>query len=201
MDLSQFEALNERDCLMFETVGSIREFTMLFEGVPPQSLYGNTQVSNRLFQLISLTEQRIDHMEERDKLLLMVELLNLYGFGHRCFQWEVSKEMQHLLDKIKESADEKLIMALENFLFENSNLVEMAEKRFIESYEKSLSRELWVELLHFYIRNGWLDKADKLYEDLFYGKNAKEILKDSVEYACRGDIDYVIHNQCNIKMH
>lgn len=199
MDLSQFEALNERDCLMFETVGSIREFTMLFEGVPPQSLYGNTQVSNHLFQLLSLTEQRIDHVEERDKLPLMVELFNLYGFGHRCFQWEVTKEMQRLLDKIKESAEKKLITALENFLFENSNPVEMAEKRFIESYEKSPSRELWVELLHFYIRNGWLDKADKLYEDLFYGKNAEQILKNSVEYACRGYIDYVIHNQRNIK--
>lgn len=199
LDLSQFEALNEKDCLMLETVGSIRRFTMQFDGVASQTLYGNTQVSDVLFQLISTIEQRIMQVDEKDRLPLTVDLMNLYGFGHRCFQWEVTTELQRLLDSIRDTGDEKGIIALENFLFENSNPIETAEKRFIEAYEKVPSKELWSELLHFYIRNEWLDKADKLYEDLFYGQSSRKSPADIVEYACRGYIDYMVHKRRNIK--
>lgn len=200
LDLSQFEALNEKDCLMLETVGSIRGFTMLFEGATePQTLQGNAQVSNMLLQLISTTEQRIMQVDEKDKLPLTVDLMNLYGFGHRCFQWEVTGVMHQLLGSIRGAGDEKGITALENFLFENSNPIEEAEKRFIDAYEKAPSKELWIELLHFYIRNGWLDKADKLYEELFYGQSSQKTPTDIVEFACRGYIDYMVHKRRNIK--
>lgn len=69
----------------------------------------------------------------------------------------------------------------------------------MESYEKEPSQELWGELLHFYIRNGMFDKADKLYEDLFYSQSVLPLIKDTLEYVCRAYIDYVVHYRRNIK--
>lgn len=56
---------------------------------------------------------------------------------------------------------------------------------------------MWLELLHFYIRNGRFDKADHLYQELF--ESHADLIQDGPEYAFRGYIDYILRYRRNLK--
>ena len=43
------------------------------------------------------------------------------------------------IEFLRENGDQKMIMTFENFLYENTHSMEMAEKKFIESYERTPS--------------------------------------------------------------
>lgn len=197
IDVTQFETLKDEDIMMIELIGSIKEFMLPFEGVNPVYLSGNSQISEMLCQLISFAEQCAVKMDEKEKPELIIELINLYGFGHRCFNWAVGLEMERHLTYIRTLGNEKLCISLENFLFENIHPLDEAEQRFIESLNHNPSIEMWGELLRFYIRNGMLDKADMLYMELF--DKHSELIKDEPEYACRGYIDYIVRYRRDIK--
>lgn len=197
VDFAQFDALEKEDIEKLELLGKIRSFGLQFRNVNSQQLSGNAALSNTLRSLINAAEQWISRTDGNEKLSFAIELINMYGFGHRCFGWAVSGEIERHLQYVRSVGNTKLITTLENFLFENSHSLEEAEENYLEAWNSGASIEMWRELLNFYIRNGMLDKADVLYEQLF-GKH-RALIEDEPEYACRGYFQYTLENGRNIK--
>ena len=197
IDLTQFHYLEEEDRILFSTLADesriLNELDMLLrlgQGCPPE-------LEGELYGVIEDTETNLPKIDERERISVVSLLLNLYGHGRKNFGWNVASKMNMHIAFIRQNGDQKMIMTFENFLYENTHSMEVAEKKFIESYEKAPSFITWQELLQFYKRNMMLYKADALFEDLFC--NHMEYVEAEPEYSYRAYIMYILNYARDIK--
>lgn len=197
VDLSAFTELTREDRTLLDILGRTNEFVSHLEFQPPASLK-DTQVEKGLRSLIRYGEDNLEkNIDPREAIGIRVTIMNLYGWGRRIFCWDVASQLDRHLAYIKETEDSKLIEVMENFRFENSRSLELAEERYITSWKQQPSLELWQELLNFYKRNWMLEKADAMFRDLF--ELHQDYVRHEPEYAYRAYIDYIVNYRRDIK--
>lgn len=197
IDLSQYPALTEEDCVLMETLGCMNEITVKYDFIHPSVLRNVPNLEKYMMNVIESAEENIYKIEESERMAVIVSLINLYGRGRLIFGWNVAMQIERHLQLIRESGRVNASITFENFLFENSHSVEEAEERYVESWKNNSCFELWQEILQFYKRNWMLHKADAMFLDLF--QNHKEYVKEELEYAYRAYIDYIVNYRRDIK--
>ena len=196
-DLSQFDALYQKDRILLNTLGNIRGFLSQFDGRKPCILSGEKQLADAICQMIAQGKRFLGEIGNQEKPALLMGLMNLYGFARRWMGWEVSSELQCCLHLLEELGERRLVRVMENFVFENTHSLEEAEDRYRKSWEDEGSLEMWSEYLRFYIRYGMFVQADALYKDLF--ENHRDLIRREPEFAVRGYMDYITRYQRDLK--
>jgi hypothetical protein len=195
-DLSEFSHLKEEDKILLEVLGNNSLVLQKFDAFPFRCL---SEFQHELFEAIKFSEESLPKIQERERCAVRATLINLYGWGHKLFKWNVTEDIRKHIEQIE---DEKAVKVFKNFLLENSGDINEAEKVFINTWKETPCFIYWQEVLQFYKRNAlydirWLDKADVWYKDLFV--KHFDYISDEPEYAYRAYIDYVIHYRRDIK--
>lgn len=196
IDLSQFSHLKDGDKKLFEVLGRSNMVIQKLDAFPPFGLSG---FQNELFEVIQYAETNLPVIDEGERNSVRLNLINLYGWGHKLFKWNVGESIKKHIDQIE---DKKAQRIFENFLIENTGDIDEAEAAYIKTWEENPGLIYWQEVLQFYKRNAlfdrrWLDKADIWYKSLF--TDHFDYIKDEPEYAYRSYIDYVAHYRRDIK--
>lgn len=196
IDLSQFTYLNEEDKKLIEV---LRNNSLILQKLDSFPFHCYSDFQNELFVAIKYAEDSLSEIHERERIPVRADLINLYGWGHKLFHWNVAESIKKQISQIE---DENAVKAFENFFLENVGDIREAERAFIKTYEENPEFIYWQEVLQFYKRNAlfdikWLEKADAWYKGLF--TEHFDYISDEPEYAYRAYIDYVIHYRRNIK--
>lgn len=196
IDTSQFKALADTDKVLLKTLAEISLCTQAFEQVH-SGYQVDAQLETMLANTISHTEKNLEQISDREELNIRVALINLYGKGILLFGWNVISDINRHYSYVEQSGNEKLIIAMKNFIFELEHPFEESVKIFRKSFEVNPSIETWSELRNLHIRHGKLDLADALYKELFL--DYPQIYEKEPEFAFRSYIDFVIGNKRDIK--
>lgn len=198
VDLNEMDALLPEDKVYLYTFGKLNELLkesdFLLPNISNRSLVG---LEKRLKKFIVEAEKNLDFIDIKEQMQIHIGLMNLYDRGRRIFKWNVEDSMEKHMKFIRSSDDRKLIISMENFLFESKHSLEETERKFVSSWQKNPSFILWMEILQFYKRNYMFDKADRLFEELF--EKYPEYYKDEAEYIYRSYIDYIITYHRDLK--
>ncbi len=190
VDLQQFTHLTRTDRKLLWILGKIGEMLRCLDGPDYKVLQNDFQTEKELCQTISIIEKNKNDIEERERIPVIAGLINLYGWGRRIWNWDVATEIEDCVSLIRCTGNTKMIMAFEDFLYENTHILQMAEQKYLQTWKQYPSFISWQEVLQFYKRNGILEKADAWFEDLF--ANHAEYIKQEPEYAYRAYIEYIV---------
>jgi hypothetical protein len=196
IELSQFSYLRDEDKKLLDVLGKNSVVLRKLDAFP---FICHPGFQNELFETIRYAEDGLSGIDERERISIRSDLINLYGWGHKLFQWNVAENIKKHISQIE---DEKVVKTFENFLLENTGNIEEAEVDFIKTWEENPCFIYWQEVLQFYKRNAlfdlkMLDKADIWFKGLF--ADHFDYIKDEPEYAYRAYIDYVTHYRRDIK--
>lgn len=194
IDLSQFSALTDEDCLMFQTGAEINRFMNAWgTGGPPPV----PEVAQELDEMITKAENLTAQVNGDAKLTFHRSLILLYSSGFRLFGWNVLDKMRQHYQKILESSNQQLIEDMGNVIFECEHSYEENIQHFQTAFEQTPSMRSWHALLGIHIRAGNLDRAEEMYQDLL--SNHKELYQDAPEYAYRDYLDFIRDHHRDLK--
>lgn len=129
-------------------------------------------------------------MDRKDRVLIYIQIINLYGQGITLFGWNKLDKVKRHLARIKDYDDPELIESIENFLYEFEAPLEKVIERFKDSFNRWKNLRSWQELNHLYVRHKMMDQADSMFKELLAER--KELISDEPEYAYRAYIDYIV---------
>lgn len=196
IDFSTFKAITKTDKILLSTMSDINLCKKEFEHV-----YTGSQITDELKILLVTTikkaEKNLEFFNERERLAFRIQLIHLYGKCITLLGWNGIPEVKRHYGYILNSGNEKLIAAMNNFIFELEHSYEETAEIFQRSFQDNPSIETWAELRDFHIRHGRSDIANALYKELF--SNYPQIYEKEPEFAFRSYIEFIVSNRLDIK--
>ena len=200
INFTEYQYITETDKLFLETLVKTGQCASCLEQAMVQfslTQYRPIEMENYLQKTIVETENVIGQLDQKDRLPVYIQLMNMYGNGMLLFGWKKADKLKDFFHCIKDCANPDLLESMENYIFEFEAPLADAIERFKKTFEKRRDINSWQELQHLYVRHGMMAEADAMYRELLAER--KELIAGEPEYAYRAYIDYITLYQRDLK--
>lgn len=194
IDLQSYDALTSQDKLYFKTVQRLSAAMRIFEveGFNIRSIH-----ENELAKILSDVEDNLSVLKsettDSDISLddLITILINLYGVGVKCFNWNALEIIKDHLNEIRQPyAKESLSIYVHEIEDDDLKKTESSYEAFFKKHNDVISFNEWC---HFYTRNGLYSKTKELYDSVFTTR--RYLIENQSDYFYRTYISfYMAHN-------
>ena len=157
------------DKFLLETIAKTSQCTELIERATVDLKFRrirNRELEKKIKDVIKETENNVRRIDNKDRLPIYVQLMNMYGRGMLLFGWKKIDKLESYLERIRDYGDLDFIEAMENFLYEFKAPLEDVIQRYKQTFDRKKDLISWQELNHLYVRHGMMDEADTMYCEL-----------------------------------
>lgn len=195
-DTFQFSHLTKEDEIFLNCIACYSEITSTIES-SKRLHFVEADLEKSLKGVISLHLEALEKVDIKDRIVIRVNLINLYSKGIMLFGWDSVDQMEEQFLAFPEDSPTELISSMRNFIDEHKLPLEESIHNFEKTFQEHRSINTWGEVLHLFIRHELFDYADEWYKKLF--TENFDLIQDEQEMGYRSYIDYIVSYGRNLK--